>query len=45
MSKSILAKRIAKVMERNARPMHIKEIASYFWTSLRAPSVGDFTVN
>ncbi|WP_240416644.1 DNA-methyltransferase [Paenibacillus periandrae] len=30
MSKVILAKRIAEVMERNARPMNIKEIASYF---------------
>jgi len=29
MSKTILAKRIAEVIERNRRPMHIKEIAQY----------------
>ncbi|MDN4106668.1 DNA methyltransferase [Paenibacillus polymyxa] len=28
--KTTLAKRIAEVMEQNAKPMHIKEIASYF---------------
>ncbi|MEK5183293.1 hypothetical protein [Paenibacillus sp. FSL P4-0288] len=30
MSQAILAMRMAEVMERNGRPMHIKEIASYF---------------